>query len=324
MIDSLRQGAAGPSAVRSATTVRRCFGALLLALPAAGCDLPLAAGGHPDQEWLLGRRGTLAQVEETFLTSIDGDEVLDVALRSTSGLRVTLRLRVPAGAAAGDARSAVVLLGGRDTGADAVRHLPPGIPQLTASLDYPAALRGRDQLRAGPDSLLAALRDVTPSLMLTADYLDQRPETASGRIALIGASLGGFFAPHAAAADSRFVNVALLYSGAHLHELVEHAAGDRVPAAVAALGGDLAALPLQWLEPARHLGSVSPRPVLLVHGLHDDRIPVSSARALSRAARAPRDVVWLESGHLRPDDTALVRELVDSAFARLPVLRAVP
>jgi hypothetical protein len=41
------------------------------------------------------------------------------------------------------------------------------------------------------------------------------------------------------------------------------------------------------------------------------------------AARPPKSLIWLRTGHLAPTDSALIRALVDTALARLPVLHVV-
>ena len=117
---------------------------------------------------------------------------------------------------------------------------------------------------------------------------------------MVGVSFGGFFAPIAAAADPRFRNVGLLYTGGELHRLIV-ANVDGLPPAATALGAELAVLRFQRLEPTRYLARIAPRPVLIVNGLFDDQIPRRSAQALYDAARPPR-------------------ELVDTAFSRLPLL----
>ncbi|MEJ2216204.1 MAG: alpha/beta hydrolase [Gemmatimonadota bacterium] len=160
--------------------------------------------------------------------------------------------------------------------------------------------------------------------MVLADYLATRPEVDPRKIVLIGVSFGGFFAPAAAAADTSFVNVALLYTGGDLRGLAAELASSRIdelPDAFTILASDLASLPIARLEPRLYVGRISPRPVLLVNGLRDERVPRASALALHNAARPPKDVLWLPTAHLEPGDTALIVELVDTAFARLPAFR---
>ena len=39
------------------------------------------------------------------------------------------------------------------------------------------------------------------------------------------------------------------------------------------------------------------------------------------AARDPKTLIWLRTGHLLPTDSVLIRALVDTALSRLPILR---
>jgi hypothetical protein len=43
--------------------------------------------------------------------------------------------------------------------------------------------------------------------------------------------------------------------------------------------------------------------------------------SLFDAAREPKTLIWLRTGHLMPTDSVLIRALVDTALARLPILR---
>jgi hypothetical protein len=51
-------------------------------------------------------------------------------------------------------------------------------------------------------------------------------------------------------------------------------------------------------------------------------VPVQAVRALYAAAREPKTLIWLTTGHLLPTDRPLIRALVDTTLARLPVLES--
>jgi hypothetical protein len=48
---------------------------------------------------------------------------------------------------------------------------------------------------------------------------------------------------------------------------------------------------------------------------------LEAVRALYQAAGKPKARIWLTTGHLLPTDRPLIRALVDTTLARLPVLR---
>jgi hypothetical protein len=59
----------------------------------------------------------------------------------------------------------------------------------------------------------------------------------------------------------------------------------------------------------------------MVNGADDPQMPVEAARARYRAAREPKEQIWMQTGQLMPTDSALIRSRVDSARARMPVLQ---
>jgi fermentation-respiration switch protein FrsA (DUF1100 family) len=299
---------------------------LPLLLSAATCDLPL----EPNVDELLvdlrERAGTLVDVQEEPARVLGTTRLQKVYLRSSSGLTVAARIRVPEAAGPDDRRAGAVLVGGVQTGWGATEVLPDSTGQVLIAMQYPEpfheAASGR--WKGNATTFQRAAWDVPAMVMMLAHYLATRPEVDPRRIVLIGVSFGGFFSPAAAAADTTFRNVALMYTGADLRNLAQELASTNVeelPEAFVTLGSDMALLPFARLEPRLYVGRISPRPVLLVNGLDDKRIPRSSALALQRAARSPKDIVWLPTGHLVPEDTAMVVELVDTAFARLPLFR---
>ncbi|MEJ2185000.1 MAG: alpha/beta hydrolase [Gemmatimonadota bacterium] len=299
---------------------------LPLLLLAATCDLPLG----PKVETLLadlrGRAGTLAEVEELPPVELGATYLQEVCLRSSSGLTVAARIRVPRDAGAGDRRAGAVLVGGVQTDWGVTELLPDSTGQVLIAMQYPEPFRQAAEgvWKGTATTFQRAAWDVPAMLLVLADYLATRPEVDPRRIVLIGVSFGGFFAPAAAAADTGFVNVALMYTGADLRGVAAELAAsyvEELPEAFVVLASDVATLPLARLEPRLYVGRISPRPVLLVNGLADERVPRNSALALHRAAREPKDILWLPTGHLEPGDTALIVELVDTAFARLPIFR---
>lgn len=288
-----------------------------------GCDLPVAPGSDRYIEELVGRKGRVVAVEVGPPAEVDGLILTDFRITSTTGLVVRGRLRVPSDATADDPRPLVVLLGGIERGGHAIDLIPPGLPHVGAALWYPEALGAKDAADAltNLDRLTDVALDIPASILLALDHLVELSVVDPARVAVVGASFGGFFAPAAAASDLRIANVGLLYAGGDLAGLLAAHLEEEVPPAAAMLGAEMAALRLQRLEPTRYMSHIAPRPVLLVNGRDDDLVVRESAEALIRAARPPKDVVWLPTGHLDPDNEAFLQELVDTALSRLPVLR---
>jgi hypothetical protein len=62
----------------------------------------------------------------------------------------------------------------------------------------------------------------------------------------------------------------------------------------------------------------------MINGVDDPQMPREAVESLYEAARDPKTLIWLRSGHLLPTDSVLIRALVDTALTRLPILRGAP
>jgi len=174
-----------------------------------------------------------------------------------------------------------------------------GCPGLEKNLDLAVLLRDR-----GWNSLLFHyrgcwgsggrydLRTVPRDVIAAVDYLTGHPAVDSGRIAVVGHSMGGWAAIVTAARDPRLRAVATCGAPARL------GAGLR-------LGRDqvegeftrfLAVTPEEFaaqldevarrLDPLEAVTAIAPRPLLVVHGTEDRWVPVAQAREL-RARAGP-------------------------------------
>jgi hypothetical protein len=244
-----------------------------------------------------------------------------VVLTTTTGRQVSCALREPARAAVADPLLGVVLLGGIGTGRRAATLVAPGFGGLVLSCDYP----WRDPSTLSPLRFIVALpairREVlaTPeALRVAASYLLSRPDVDRARLAGVGASLGVPVVSAWASRDDRVAAVALVMGGADLTEIFAANLGGQVRSP--GLRRRVAAL-LAWLlrplEPARSVGRIAPRPVLIVGALEDERIPRRSTALLHAAAREPKSLMWFGGRHMLPRDTTLLTAVTDSTFAWL-------
>jgi dipeptidyl aminopeptidase/acylaminoacyl peptidase len=143
-------------------------------------------------------------------------------------------------------------------------------------------------------------RDVTAAV----DHLQDAgyPGVAPDRLAVAGHSLGGWAAILAAAADPRLRAVAVLGSAVDLGALdldasqIEHE-----------LTRFLATSPEEFIRqrneviahlvPLDAVGSISPRPLLIVHGTDDRWVPVEHARRLYAHAGQPSRYVEIDGAN---------------------------
>lgn len=267
------------------------------------------------------QRGYLTKFE-TAAPVVRGRYVAErVRLESSTGLVVTGTIYHPGTNA--ECLAAVLLQDGREENSGVIRRLPADFGNVVVlSLDYPEevpyAIRFPDVMRHTA-RLQRAARKIPALFSLGAAYLERRPDVDSSRIALAATSFAVPFAVIAAAMDTRFRNVALIYGAGDMPRVLAANLAD-VPLPLRPVAARLAMQPFAAFAPERFIGRIAPRPVVMINGVDDPQMPVAAVKRLYDAARPPRSLLWLRTGHLMPTDSSLIRLLIDSAFARLPVL----
>ena len=242
-----------------------------------------------------------------------------VRLRSADGLIATGQLLQPPSPSR---HIAVLLQNGRELNSDALRYLPPDFGDVVVlSLDYPAelpyAISVSDLMLHG-DRLRRAAARIPPTFSLAVDYLVGRGDVDTERVIMVATSFAVPFATQAAALDKRFANVALIYGAGRMEDVLAANLTMR-PAFMRRVAAWFALRPFREFAPERYIARISPRPIIMVNGIDDAQMPRQAVEALHRAAREPKEVIWMRTGHLMPNDSTLIRALVDTALARLPV-----
>lgn len=297
---------------------------------AAGIVL-LVLGGAA---WLLrnpepifaARTGRLVRVDTLAVRHERGMLEQELALASVTGLRVRLSVRRPAPAPGDTARRVLfLLLGGHERGRGATALVADTRGTVVASFDYPFdgdhRAKGLAVVSQVP-SIRRALYDSPPAVTLALDYLLGRRDVDAARVELVGASFGASFATIAAARDSRVTRLWIAHGGGNPLAMINAGLKREIPFAplrwpVAGLATLLASGPRFAAE--RWVGRVSPRPVVMLNALEDERIPRASVDALWNAAREPRSQLWLPGRHMQGDRQEVLRALVDTVMARADV-----
>lgn len=295
------------------------FALAALASAAAGCTSRTAT--HAELRAHRELRGTLVSAETTFVGLRGRYASYRVLLSSSTGLQASGRMLRPMG---GDRRYPAVLLNdGRELNSRAVDYLPPEFGDLVViSVDYPAELPYTLRLRhliIHGRSLRDAAARIPALFSLAASYLATRDDVDTARVALVATSFAVPFAVVAAASDERFRNVGLIYGAGNLTDVLASNIQLR-PRFLRRPFAWFAMRPFREFAPERYAALISPRLLVMVNGVDDPQMPRSAAQALYDAAREPKAIVWLRTGHLMPTDSALIRTLVDTTLARLPVL----
>lgn len=257
------------------------------------------------------RRGELVAVREE---PAGGDSLFRrswVSLRSASGLTVECGVLAPR--PGGGRYPAVVLLGGKATGKHAVDYALDIRDVIIVAVDYPyepPAEYTAPRFLADVPAIRRALLDMPPSVMLVFDYCARRPDVDPSAMVLLGYSFGAPLVPVVAAMDRRPALAAMVYGGGDLRSLIRHNVRRSEGVVAAEVASLLGALLLRPLEPLRYAGRIAPTPALMINGTDDEQIPRKNALLLYDALREPRKLVWIDSRHVHPRDTALTRRII--------------
>lgn len=291
----------------------------LLLLVAVGW---LAWQARPHYGYFAARRAaTHTFVAEPEHTEAGGFVSQAVRVRGDNGLTVDLRVLRPGGEPV--RRPLVVLLGGHRTGRDAVDLLGAPGSLVVAALNYvydgPERPRGWRQILATIPPARRALLDTPPAVSLALDWLLAQPWVDPARVELVGVSLGVPFAAVAGASDPRFKRVWLIHGGAGNREWFEHSLQSRVETVwLRRLTSHLIYLLAHGptLETGYWAARIAPRPVIIIGARADRRLPSRLVERLYHEAGEPKELIWIEGGHVdrRPE---AVRLLLDTVRARL-------
>ncbi len=226
------------------------------------------------------------------------------------GIEMPGYLRLPQGRAK---PPCVILLGGLDTTKEdymVVNDLCAERGLATLAFDGPG--QGETLFR------MPWRKDFERSIGAVLDYLDTRPEIDRGRIGIIGRSTGGFYAPLAAAIDTR-VKAAVAWGAMyHLRNLASIPAVTR-DGFLFVSGSTSVDEALRFFE-CINLEGIAPKircPLLIVHGGLDTITPMENATRLVAEAGGPVEtLIWEDSGHCCHDRAHIVRPAMADFMVR--------
>jgi dienelactone hydrolase len=243
-------------------------------------------------------RGELTSVAVTTDEERDNHLYQTVGLRTDSGIAVTACLKAPAGKV--ERYPALVILGGLRTGRRTIDYLSDARGLVLLALDYPYEGKkeklGVLEFAGSLPRIRRAVLETVPAIMLGVDYLLTRDDVDPGRILLAGGSLGALFVPAAAAADERMAAAVILFGAGDIERLVR--ANLDTSALLAAPAGWLCAVLASPVEPLKYVADVAPRPLFIMSGMVDPRIPVDCSRILQETAHEPKTIRWIDAGHV--------------------------
>ena len=161
-------------------------------------------------------------------------------------------------------------------------------------------------------------KDFERAIIAVLDFLETRKEIDRRRIGIIGRSTGGYYAPKAAAMDTRIKAVVSWGAMYHLRNLATVPAVTR-DGFVYVSGSKSVAEALQFFECINLEGATSNIrcPLLVVHGGLDTITPMDNATRMIAEARGPVEtLIWEDSGHCCHDRAHIVRPAMADFMSR--------
>ncbi len=250
------------------------------------------------REMFLERRGRLVETSEQFVGESENHLLFEVTLESSTGIRTNGFLKIPADD--GRLHPAFLILGGLRTGRKTLEYISNTRGIVLLALDYPyegktSSMNIWEFIGSVP-RIRRSVLDTAPAAMTAVDYLLERDDVDPGRIIVIGGSLGAFFVPAHAAIDDRSAAAVMIYGAGDIQSLL--ASSNEMPRLFAKPAAWLGAVLVSPVEPLKYVGDISPRPLLMISGITDPRIPPRCSRLLHDAAGEPKTVKWIDAAHV--------------------------
>jgi hypothetical protein len=275
--------------------------------------------------WFTERHGALDEIHVAGSATPSGQLSEEIVLSSTSGLRVSAR-SVRDGEAMRP-QPVLLVLAGQRTGQDSVDALGQvrGIAVVGVEYPYsgPERVRGAVQTIGALPLAREAILDTVPTVQLIVDWLSQQAWVDADAIILAGGSLGVPFAAAIAAREPRIAGAILVHGAAELQPWLEVQVARQIES-------ELAHYPLSvllyWLaygpifDPALHVGSIAPRPLLVIGATADERTPPEQVDLLFGLAGEPKRLRYTQGMHVQPSRTEIVAELLRIANEELGFL----
>ncbi|HSG96605.1 MAG TPA: prolyl oligopeptidase family serine peptidase [Woeseiaceae bacterium] len=273
---------------------------------------------QPRTEYWQERHGQLIAIASEESTTPHGQLTETLTLGSDSGLQVLVRVirdrqtnrRLPV----------LIVLGGHRTGSDAVDLFGYVGERVVIGIDYPyygpEKVKGVRQTLSTIPLARQAFLDTVPAVSLVLDWIVGQPWADTDRVVVVGASLGVPFAAAAAARDQRIKGAVLVHGAADNRLWIEAQVARRIDTGF--MHYPLSVV-LHWLaygpslDTGQHIARITPRPVVIIGALRDERTPAGQTELLYKLAGEPKRLRFTDSAHVEPDRPEIVAALLRMA-----------
>lgn len=159
-----------------------------------------------------------------------------------------------------------------------------------------------------PELIIEYLGKTIVDNRLAIDIAFRNRWVEEGKLILAGASMGGILGGVLAGVDKRISGAVLYVPGGDLVEIMSESnvpmlveLRSKVPRELLSLVKPV----LEPVDPINYIDKVSPRPLLIQLGKHDDIVPFKNGMKLFEKAKEPKQLVVHDSGHALPVDKAV-------------------
>ncbi len=265
-------------------------------------------GDYRDQ--FVADKGEIVDIQHEFVKQDSLFKNYNLKIIDSNNLTINGYVRMPIDSS--QRYAGLLVMDGIDTGKDVISLFESTEKAILVSFDYPydgpRKFKGSDIGPFLPKIRGAIIRSVSVVLTII-DYLSQRKDVDPEKIFVVGASFGAPFAVNAAAVDPRIKAVILLYGGGNIGKMIESSSKQYADVLGRKALGWLVASLLAPVEPMKYVEYISPRPLLMINGRHDESIFEESAKFLFDQAKEPKELIWLETKHAKPKMNELTHQL---------------
>jgi len=270
------------------------------------------------KEFFIRNKGKITSIEEKLYSDSQNLSKYSIKIENNRNYKINCYLRKPK---SGKKKyPAFILLGGLVTGKDVidlVGDVSYADSVIFLSMDYvyegKKKFKGLEILGSLGKIRWAVFNSISGILVLT-DYLCSRKDIDKSRIFLAGVSFGGFFSTTDGGIDDRIKAVISVYSGGDIKNLLiyslirdQHIKGKTINKILGSFGAFL----IKPAEPLLYVDKISPRPLLIISGKKDERIPPRFVKKLYDRAKAPKDIIWLETNHIHPTKSEITQKITE-------------
>lgn len=153
--------------------------------------------------------------------------------------------------------------------------------------------------------------------ILATSFLIDREKLNASQVIAVGASLGSFFGTIHTALDPRISTMLVVHGGGNFPVLVKGYRRFREkghPVAVYAVLSD-------WLfgtfDPLRYVDRIAPRELVILATTNDKYFPPESAQSLYDRANEPKQLIWMNTTHVRSQKSEILDMILKSLLAYL-------